>query len=239
MKNKIALVTGSNKGIGYGLVSELANAGYEVWLAARNVDLGEKAAQKLGSHVHFIPLEVTSDESVATALKIFAGKRDRLDLLVNNAGIYLDGRDGAPSSTSIQVINEVFNVNFLGAIRVTQAFLPLIRKSTQGKILNVSSALGSLNLTLDHSPAGVSSVNILGYNSSKAALNMFTALLSNELKESGIMVNCICPGHVATDLNGHSGKLTVEESAKGIMDFIQRDAFITGHYIKKGGEHPW
>jgi NAD(P)-dependent dehydrogenase (short-subunit alcohol dehydrogenase family) len=239
MKQKIALVTGSNKGIGYSLVKELAAAGYEVWLAARNAELGQKAANELGDQVHFLPLDVTSDESVAAAAKLFAAKRDRLDLLVNNAGIHLMGRDGLASVTSIETITEVYNVNFFGPVRVSQAFLPLIKKSEQGKILNVSSGLGSLGLVLDHSPEGYASVNILGYNSSKSALNMFTALLSNELKESKIMVNSICPGYVATDLNGHSGSLTTEESAKGLMEFINRDGFTSGHFIKKGGEHPW
>jgi NAD(P)-dependent dehydrogenase (short-subunit alcohol dehydrogenase family) len=239
MKQKIALVTGSNKGIGYGVVKELTKAGYEVWLGARNSELGEKAAKEAGEHVHFLSLDVTDDQSVAAAAKLFSSKRDHLDLLINNAGVYLSDRDGLPSKTSIETVTDVFNVNFLGPIRVTQAFLPLIKKSALGKILNVSSGLGSLNLILDHSPTGFAGVNVLGYNASKAALNMFSALLSNELLESKIMVNSICPGYVATDLNGHSGPLTIEESAQGFMEFINRDEFTTGHFIKKGGEHPW
>ncbi|RYZ50505.1 MAG: SDR family oxidoreductase [Proteobacteria bacterium] len=239
MKQKIALVTGSNKGIGYGLVKELAKAGYEVWLGARNADLGQKAASELGDQVHFLPLDVTDDKSVTASAKVFAAKRDHLDLLVNNAGIYLMGKDGLPSTTSIDTVKEVYEVNLFGPIRVAQAFLPLIKKSKEGKILNVSSGLGSLGLALDHSPSGLAGVNILGYNSSKAALTMFSALLSNELKDSKIAVNSICPGHVATDLNGQSGHLTVEESAQGIMEFVNRDGFTTGHFIKKGGEHPW
>ena len=135
MKQKIALVTGSNKGIGLGIVKELAQAGYEVWLGARNSDLGQKAAAELGQSVHFINLDVTSDISVAAAAKTFSAQRDHLDLLVNNAGIFLAGQDGVPSATSISTIKEVFDVNFLGPVRVAQAFLPLIKKSEQGKIL--------------------------------------------------------------------------------------------------------
>ncbi|RYZ84464.1 MAG: SDR family oxidoreductase [Proteobacteria bacterium] len=239
MKQKIALVTGANKGIGYALVKELATAGYEVWLGARSSELGQKAAKELGDQVHFLALDVTSDAGVAAAAKLFASKRDHLDLLVNNAGIYLMDRDGVPSKTSIETIKEAHDVNFLGPIRVTQAFLPLIKKSAQGKILNVSSGLGSLNLILDDGPNGFAGVNVIGYNSSKAALNMFSALLSNELKDSKIQVNSICPGYVATDLNAHSGPLTTEQSAKGLMEFINRDGFTTGHFIKQGGEHPW
>ena len=239
MKQKIALVTGSNKGIGFAIVKELAQAGYEVWLAARNADLGKKAAAEAGGNVHFLPLDVTDDASVAAAAKLFSSQRDHLDLLVNNAGIFLSDGDGPPSAVSIKTINKVFDVNFLGPIRVSQAFLPLIKKSQQGKVLNVSSGLGSHTLDLDDSPQGLAGVNVLAYNSSKSALNMFSVLLSNELKAAKIAVNSICPGHVATDLNGHSGNLTTQESAKGIMEFINKDGFTTGHFIKKGGEHPW
>lgn len=239
MKQKIALVTGANKGIGFSVAKELAKAGYEVWLGARNTELGQKAAAELGDSAHFLSLDVTSDQSVAAAAKLFASKRDHLDVLVNNAGIYLADRDGLPSVTSIATINDAHNVNFLGPVRVAQAFLPLIKKSEQGKILNVSSGLGSLNLVLDHSENGLAGLNVIAYNSSKSALNMFSALLSNELRNDKIAVNSICPGHVATDLNGNSGPLTVDESAKGIMDFINKKEFITGRFIKKDGEHPW
>lgn len=239
MIQKTALVTGSNKGIGYGLVKELAAAGYEVWLAARNPDLGQKAANELGANVHFLHLDVSNDQSVAAAAKLFGSKRDHLDLLVNNAGIYLDGKDTLPSKTTIDTIKEVYEVNLYDPIRVAQAFLPYVKKSTHGKILNVSSGLGSHALHLDTGPNSMANVNVLGYNSSKSALNMFTILLSNELKASKIMVNSICPGYVATDLNGHAGHLTIEQSAKGLMEFINRDAFATAHFIQQGGEYPW
>jgi NAD(P)-dependent dehydrogenase (short-subunit alcohol dehydrogenase family) len=238
MKQKIALVTGSNKGIGFAVVKELAKANYEVWIATRNPELGEKAAKEVGENVHFLKLDVTSDESVQAAAKEFSLKRDYLDLLINNAGIFEPQTDASAQLISLDTIHSTFNVNFLGPIRVTQAFLPFIKKSASGSILNVSSGLGSLGLQLDPS-TGFDQMNIFAYNSSKTALNAFSVILSNELKESRIKVNSICPGYVATDLNGHSGPLTTKESAEGFMEFINNNDFITGKFIKKGGEHPW
>lgn len=238
MKQKIALVTGSNKGIGFAVVKELAKANYEVWLATRNKELGAKAAKEAGPNVHFIQLDVTDNESIIKAAQEFATKRDHLDLLINNAGVYLKDKDGAAQSINLEAIHSTLDVNFLGPIRVTQAFLPLIKKSGEGSILNVSSGLGSLGLQLDPS-TGFDQMDVFAYNASKTALNAFSVILSNELKKNKIKVNSICPGYVATDLNGHSGPLTTEYSAKGIMEFINNDEFITGKFIKKDGEHPW
>ncbi len=238
MKQKIALVTGSNKGIGFAVAKELISANYEVWLATRNSELGQKAASELGENAHFINLDVASDESVLAAAKEFATKRDYLDLLINNAGIYQTELDTTAQTIDLKTIHYTFDVNFLGPIRVTQAFLPFIKKSAAGNILNVSSGLGSLGLQLDPT-TGFDQMNIFAYNASKTALNAFSVILSNELKKSRIKVNSICPGYVATDLNGHSGPLTTEESAKGFMKFILNDDFITGRFIMKDGEYPW
>lgn len=238
MKQKIALVTGSNKGIGFAVAKELIAANYEVWIATRNAELGLKAVSELGKNAHFLALDVTSDESVKAAAKEFGNKRDHLDLLINNAGVYEAQIDGAAQSISLDTIHSTFNVNFLGPIRVAQAFLPFVKKSEAGSILNVSSGLGSLGLQLDPS-TGFDQMNVFAYNASKTALNAFSVILSNELKNSKIKVNSICPGYVATDLNGHSGPLTTKESAEGFMEFINNEDFITGKFIKKGGEHPW
>jgi NAD(P)-dependent dehydrogenase (short-subunit alcohol dehydrogenase family) len=181
---------------------------------------------------------VTSDESVLAAAKEFASKRTHLDLLINNAGVYESQIDGKAQNINLETIHSTFNVNFLGPIRVTKAFLPFIKKSLAGSILNVSSGLGSLGLQLDPS-TGFDQMDVFAYNASKTALNAFSVILSNELKNTKIKVNSICPGYVATDLNGHSGPLTTKESAEGFMEFINNDDFITGKFIKKGGEHPW
>lgn len=203
MKQKIALVTGSNKGIGFAVARELIAANYEVWIATRNADLGLKAASDLGSNAHYLKLDVTSDENVLAAAKEFASKRAHLDLLINNAGVYESQIDGKAQDINLVTIQSTFNVNFLGPIRVTKAFLPLIKKSQAGSILNVSSGLGSLGLQLDPS-TGFDQMDVFAYNASKTALNAFSVILSNELKNTKIKVNSICPGYVATDLNGHS-----------------------------------
>lgn len=239
---KIALITGGNKGIGYGLAKKLAANNYTVWIGCRNKILGLKAQQDLQNldlDVHFVELDVTNQKTIDEAVKTIEAKAGKLDLLVNNAGIYLIEKDNFVSKINIESIKETFEVNFYGVIRVTQAFLPLIKKATNAKIYNISSGLGSVNLQLDPS-TGFAQMGVTAYNSSKTALNMVTAMLANELKDSKIMVNSLCPGYTATDLNAHSGPQTVEDSANGLYNAISNEEFVTGHFIKhEGGEHPW
>jgi NAD(P)-dependent dehydrogenase (short-subunit alcohol dehydrogenase family) len=241
-EKKIALITGGNKGIGYGLAKKLAANNYTVWIGCRNKDLGLKAQEelrKLDLDVTFVELDVTNQKTIDEAAKTLQTKAGKIDLLINNAGIYLMNKDNFASKVSIEGIQETFDVNFYGVIRVTQAFLPLLHKSTDARIYNVSSGLGSVALQLD--PAtGFNQMGIVAYNTSKSALNMVTAMLANELKESRIMVNCLCPGYTATDLNNHSGPQTVEESVAGLYNVISNKEFMTGHYFRhEGGEHPW
>lgn len=242
MKNKkIALVTGGNKGIGFGLAEKLAQNNYTVWIGCRNTKLGLKAENDLRAKdldVLFVELDVTNQKTIDAAVKTVTAKSEKLDLLVNNAGIFTMATDGSVSKVKIESFVETFDVNVLGVVRVTQAFLPLVKKSDAGKIFNVSSGLGSMSLLLD--PAmGFANNPVAAYSASKAALNAITAILSNELKESKVMVNSICPGYTATDLNSHSGPQSVDDSVKGLWEDISKDEFRTGHFIKKGGEHPW
>lgn len=243
MNKKIALITGANKGIGFTLAKKLAENNYSVWIGCRNSELGEKAELELkskGLDVKFVSLDVTNQETINKAVQTVEEKSGRLDLLVNNAGIYAHEIDGKVSTLNLESFHQTFDVNLYGVVRVTQAFLPLIKKSTQGKIYNISSGLGSLNLLLDTSSRGLSQIQVAAYSASKAALNVVTALLSTELKDSHIMVNSLCPGHTATDLNGHNGPQTVEESVEGLYSVISREDFISGHFLRhEGGEHPW
>ncbi|RYE90838.1 MAG: SDR family NAD(P)-dependent oxidoreductase, partial [Myxococcales bacterium] len=154
---------------------------------------------------------VTSDESVAAAARTLAGETDRLDVLVNNAGV-LTSMTTPPSQDTTDLVKSVYEVNVFGPIRVTQAFLPLLKKAPAARVVMMSSGLGSMTVQLDRS-SGFYEVNQMGYNSSKSALNSVTVAFAKELEPLGIKVNATCPGYVKTDMNGHTGTRTVEQGA--------------------------
>jgi len=177
---KVALVTGANKGIGYELCRNLVQAGHFVLLAARNEILGLEAIERLKQEgaetVRFIEIDTTRQETVTAAAKQIADTFGQLDVLVNNAGINVEG-DGPPSGADLAAVQKVLDTNFVGTLRVTQAMLPLLKKAPSGRIVNVSSELGSMTLNSD--PAWEhSNAKLIGYNASKAALNMLTVQLA-------------------------------------------------------------
>ena len=167
-------------------------------------------------------------------------EQGKLDVLVNNAGI-ADGSDWSrkPSETPLVDVRKVFDTNFLGVIEMMQAFLPLLRNSESGRIVNVSSTLGSLTLHSD-SNSGFKDYLLLSYNASKTALNAATVQFANELKGTAIKVNAVCPGYVATDLNNHSGSRTTEQGARIAvkMALLGTDG-PTGGYFNDAGVIPW
>jgi NAD(P)-dependent dehydrogenase (short-subunit alcohol dehydrogenase family) len=214
----VALVTGANKGIGLAIARQLGQQGFSVWLGCRNVERGEKAAAELrksGIEAYSIVIDVTNEGSVRAAAAYFAEKGGQLDVLVNNAGISL-GTYPPASEESVGDIQAMFDVNVFGPVRVTQAFLPALRKSKAARIVMMSSSLGSLTATLDMS-SDIWPVVAAGYCASKSALNMFTAKFAKELLSEGIKVNAADPGYTATDLNGHTGHRTVDEAAAVIV----------------------
>lgn len=238
---KIALVTGANKGIGFEVARQLAEQGTTIFLGARNTERGEEAAAKLRDQnfdVHFVRLDVQDTATHQAAAQLIEEKFGKLDVLVNNAGIALDAGEKS-SEVSQDLLRKTFDTNFFGTIAVTQAFLPLIKKSDAGRIVNVSSGLGSLTLHGDPSWEFYD-VKPLAYNASKSALNAFTVILAHELKDTGIKVNSADPGFTATDLNGHQGYKTVEQGAS----IITRLATLpvdgaTGGYFDDQGALPW
>lgn len=212
---KTALITGANKGIGREIARQLGLKGYSVWLGCRDSARGEAAASELrkeGIDAHAVRLDVTSDASVNEAATVFAKASDALDVLVNNAGVSTGGY-APPSGVKMDDMRALYDVNVFGPVRVTQAFLPLLRKSGQGRIVMMSSSLGSIAQQLDLSSMTYG-VNLLAYNSSKSALNMITVGFAKELAADGIKVNAANPGYVATDLNNHQGYRTVEQGAE-------------------------
>jgi len=211
---KTALITGANKGIGREIARQLGHKGYTVWLGCRDAARGEQAAAELrkeGLDARPLALDVTSDESVKAAALAYAKASDTLDVLVNNAGVATGGYR-APSDASLDDMRAVYEVNVFGPVRVTQAFVPFLRKAGQGRIVMMSSSLGSIAEQLDMT-SGIYGVNLLGYNSSKSALNMITVSFAKELLASGIKVNAANPGYVATDLNENQGYRTVQQGA--------------------------
>jgi NAD(P)-dependent dehydrogenase (short-subunit alcohol dehydrogenase family) len=230
---KIALVTGANKGIGKEIARQLLATGATVLLGSRDPERGRAAADELGAHT--VTLDVTDQGSVDAAAKLVEQDHGRLDILVNNAGISLE-RGARPSELSADVMRRVYDTNVFGVVRVTNAFVPLLRRSESPRIVNVSSGLGSIVLA-GESPEWPC---LLAYNSSKSALNSATVLYANDLRADGIKVNAINPGYCATDLNGHSGHLDPADGATvAIRLALIADDGPTGEFHTEGGTLPW
>lgn len=240
-QQKIALITGANKGIGLEIARQLGQTGVTVLVGARDATRGEAAAATLredGIDARFEQLDVRDAASIAAAAARIDATHGRLDILVNNAGIN-DGADGPPASASLDAARRVFDTNFFAPLAVTQALLPLLKKAPAARIVNMSSSLGSMTLNADQS-SPYYGVRPIGYNASKAALNMLTVQLAEDLRASGILVNAACPGYVATDLNGHRGRLTTGEAAKTPVRLaLLADQQITGQFLSAAGSVPW
>ncbi|KIH97660.1 short-chain dehydrogenase [Streptomonospora alba] len=232
-----ALITGGNKGLGYEAARRLGELGWRVFLGARDEARGRTAAQHLaadGADVTFVQLDVTSDDSVAAAVRTVGASTDRLDVLINNAGI--TGEPVSPEETLPQHLIPAFGVNVLGPIRVTHAFLPLLRAGHDPRVVMVSSGVGSLTITTDPERME-STVSHLIYPASKAALNMITTQYAKAIKE--IRFNIADPGYTATDLNGHRGTQTVAEGTDAIVELATASPGRTGQYRDRDGAVPW
>ena len=240
-KVKIALITGANKGIGFEVARQFGAQGVTVFLGARDRYLGRVAEEKLkanGADACFIELDVTKPETISRAAEQLRAEHGRLDILVNNAGVHGAG-DGPPSIVDPDAVRQALEVNFFGVLAVTQAMLPLVRQSPSGRIVMVSSGLGSLTLNGDPDWQ-FAAVKRLGYNGSKAILNMLTVQLAWELRDTPIKVNTVNPGFTATDLNGYRGIQTVEEgAAETVRQALISDDAPTGGFFETGGVVPW
>ena len=238
---RIALVTGANKGIGFETARQLGKNGCTVLLGARDAALGREAAATLtgeGVDARFIELDLVRGETIEAAAAWIEKEFGRLDILVNNAGIAVQG-DGPPSSAGLEAVERLFKTNFLGTLAVTQGMLALVKKSASGRIVNVSSGLGSLT---QHGDPGweFAGVKVIGYCASKAALNMMTVQLAYELRDTAVKVNSADPGFTATDLNQHRGHLTIPEGAAEVvrLALIPADG-PTGGFFETAGQVPW
>ncbi|RIJ76756.1 SDR family NAD(P)-dependent oxidoreductase [Nakamurella silvestris] len=229
----ITFITGANKGLGHETARRLIEQGHTVLLGARDRNAGAAAAEALGAR--FVPIDVTDDASVASAAADVARHEGRIDVLINNAGVA--GSYGDPSELTGTEILDVLDVNLVGVVRTTTAFLPLLRLSTDPVVINVSSSMGSLAAT--HDPTRAESAVIApAYTASKAALTMLTTQYAKALTD--IRINAADPGYTATDLNGHSGPQTVTEGTDAVVGLAtEGPGNGSGRFVDRDGEISW
>ncbi|HKV91319.1 MAG TPA: SDR family oxidoreductase [Candidatus Angelobacter sp.] len=232
---KIALITGANRGIGLEIARQLGGLGMIVVVGSRNAERGKVAGDLLRSQdidAQVVELDVTRQDTIDAAVQEIERKFGRLDVLVNNAGVLLDRV--SPAQIELAVLRSTYETNVFGAFAVTKAMLPLLKKSDAPRVVNISSGAGSL--------AKVPNLKfrMLAYNSSKAALNSITALLAQEFKDTKIKINAADPGSVATDINNYRGTKTVEQGAKPAVHLATLpDDGPTGGFFDETGTVPW
>lgn len=243
---KTALITGANRSIGFETARQLLQQGYYIYLGSRNLENGLEAVEKLKAesltNLEVIQIDVSNDESVKAARVEIGKKTEVLDVLINNAGIL--GGMPQTTSTDLAVFKQVFDTNLFGVVQVTQAFMDLLQKSDRPRIVNVTSGLASLTL---HSDPTWKYYNVKAaiYNTSKAALNMYTITLAYELRDTAFKVNAVDPGFTATDINQYSGPGTVEDAAARLVKYATIDAdgptgkFFSDDNSPETGESQW
>jgi len=237
--SKIALITGANRGIGFETARQLGKKGFTVLLGARDSEKGEEAAARLRSEeidVHSINIDPTDPSSIESAVTTVESKYGVLDVLVNNAGTMVDADQAPASEVPISAFRETYEINVFGLHEVTKAFWPLLNKSKAARLVNVSSALGSLAL---HSDGTFDDFKVIAYDSSKAAVNMMTLHYAAQWKNTPHRANTIHPGSVKTDLNPE-GSIDVDEGAKTSVDLATiGDKGPNGRFFHLGKEMPW
>lgn len=239
---KSALVTGANKSIGFETARQLAQLGHFVYIGSRDKAKGLEAIEKLKvmglTNVECIQLDVTDINSIKSARQRLEEKTKKLDILINNAGIS-GGFPQQATRISHDTLQLVFETNFFGAIKVTQEFIELLKKSDQPRIVNVTTELSSLT---NHSDPNwiFAQFKPAAYGPSKTALNAYTVMLAAEFKDTNFKVNCVCPGFTATDFNNYQGTKAVEQGASAIVKYATIDSTgATGKFFNEDGEIAW
>ncbi|MEH2160776.1 MAG: SDR family oxidoreductase [Nostoc sp.] len=242
LKGKVALITGANKGIGYEIARQLGSRGATVLIASRDIGRGEEAANKLRLNkidARSVQLDVIAQKTIDSTAQQIESEFGKLDILVNNAGILAEGDRLPPSQVEIETLRQTYETNVFGVFAVTKTLLPLLKKSTAGRIVNLSSGLGSLTQNSDPN-FEFANFKLLAYNSSKTAVNAITVLLAGELKDTAIKVNAADPGFTATDINQYQGYRTVEQGAIAAVKLatLPDDGF-SGGFFDENGVVPW
>lgn len=202
--DRVALISGGNRGIGREIARQLAGQSYRVVIGSRELAKGEEAAHELGQNVTAVQLDVTDEDSIVAAVASVERDLERLDVLVNNAGIVGGGWSTNAVDADLDEVRRTLETNLFGAWRLTEEALPLMRKNGYGRIVNISSGMGQLSDMGGHSPA---------YRLSKTGLNVLTRMLTAELGEENVLVNSVCPGWVRTDMGTQSARVSVQEGA--------------------------
>jgi NAD(P)-dependent dehydrogenase (short-subunit alcohol dehydrogenase family) len=233
MNSKIIVVTGANRGIGFEIARQLARAGAKVILTARQVKAGKTAVASLkaeGLNTDFHPLEVTKEKSVAALREFLSQSPGRLDVLINNAGI-IEPADRDVLKVSLETVLGTLETNTLAPLRLAQALAPLLRKSKNGRIINLSSGMGALSgMDSDHA----------AYRLSKTALNAVTAMLAAAFADEKLAVNSVCPGWVRTDMGGPNAEREVAQgAASAVWLALEAPQSLTGKFIRDRKEIPW
>lgn len=242
---KIALVTGANKGLGFETARQLGQKGITVLMASRDTAKGAKAVAQLkseGLDVEGVQLDVTSNAEIEALKAHISSQYGKLDILVNNAGIMLTEEPSGANSSEVvseEILRKTFDVNFFSVVNITQSLVPLLKKSDAGRIVNVSSILGSNTIQSDASSPW-SKIKPLAYNASKTALNAFTVHLAAALKDDNIKVNAAHPGWVKTDLGGQSAPMEAPDGAKTSVSLsLEEETSFTGKFVHLEEELAW
>lgn len=244
MENQVVLITGANKGLGLETARQIGKEGHSVVIGSRDHGRGLEAANSLkedGVNVELLELDLQDSESVDNAVNYVSDKHGKLDILINNAGAVVneDFMQNTVETVSIEDLKKTFDINFFSTIEITRKFLPLVRKSSNGKIINLSSILGSLTTHLDEE-SPLYGAKPFAYNSSKTALNQFGVHLAHALKDENIKVFSAHPGWVQTDMGGEQAPLTVVEGAKTMVDLaLGNTDFKSGSYVHLDSILPW
>ena len=226
------LITGGNRGLGFEIARRLIGAGQAVWISARNAAGGQEAADRLGAR--FVPLDVTDDASVDAAVETLKEEVGHLDVLINNAGIL--GEVAAPEDMTAEQLRHVYETNVFGLVRVTHAFLPLLRKGADASVINVTSGMGSFEMTQD--PARVESqYTLAAYGSSKSAVTMLTTQYAKTIPD--VRFNAVDPGQTATEFTGHVGQSVAEGAEAAVRMATLGAATPTGTLTGRSGALPW
>jgi len=252
---KTVFITGANQGLGFATAKKLLERGYFVYLGSRDMEKGKAAGDELKTlgleRFEIVQIDVTDIETIEAAMEKLQQSIPHLDILINNAGITgpvkidEDAKEMEQdfSTLPLEDLRAVFDVNFFGVIQVTQSFLPLLRKSLQPKIINVTSGLGSLtNHTDPDAPFYdfFKDYKLSAYNSSKTSLNAFTVFLADELKDTPFQINSVSPGFGSTNLNNYTGTQPPDEAVKAIIDFATMgEKTPTGGFYDENGEIAW
>jgi NAD(P)-dependent dehydrogenase (short-subunit alcohol dehydrogenase family) len=245
MSKKVALITGANKGLGFETAKQLGKEGIAIIAASRNKERGEKAIAELkaaGIDAEYLQLDVDNAADIQQAYDYINNKYGKLDILVNNAGIMIEEGDWSTNTAATikeETLQQTFSTNFFNVVQLTNTLLPLIKKSEAGRIVNLSSILGSLNLHADES-SPIYGSKLFAYNSSKTALNAYTVHLAAALKGTPIKVNSVHPGWVKTDMGSDAAPMEIPDGAKTSVQLsLLGEDGPTGKYIHLGEELPW